>query len=550
MANLDAKLDGNSRRKALAALAGLGGAAGVLLSSKEAMAAQIGSKDILYVGTINELTTLNADGNAPDAVIVAGYHEPGDGGGGTFLPDPGGTDFDRGTMLPAANGSGRWIRVRNNPIITAREYGCVPEDGVDNVGRLEQALELATPLDLPVDLGGELFDIDETLIVNYVLNHLVERPRLQNGGLRYLGTGVAVQAGDWASYTQVELRDLRITTPTGSTGIHTIQALRTRFENVHVTGFDTGILIQGANSLTVQASRIMLGGTGIELKALDDNPCTDVRILDCIIAYNSGAGILAAAAPPPAAFGSAANRTVVFGCAINNQDDVGIDLDNGASWRITECSFEHNVGHHVHIRHTVPGTLQGNMIAFNQFATLAGGTTYVRLDDRVDGTVVVGNNFAATSGSKALDAAPNVERTRPFGNFTRVGDPSVRDWVEARSVTADSLQLSNVPNGGAPPVLGPSAIDDGVLAYPNVSFIRLNTGGESIHTIGAPPKVGAMLIIQSGADGLHFPHSPFVAGSDKIRVPVGGVTVGPYFGVATFIHDGSRWLLQSVSKNG
>lgn len=95
---------------------------------------------IYAIETINELTKIDPDDTG--FLQVAGYHHPGDGGGGMFRWDPkNGRQPDLGMVLKAKAKHGRWIRDYSGAI-DVRWFGA-KGDGGDATFALQSALTAA-----------------------------------------------------------------------------------------------------------------------------------------------------------------------------------------------------------------------------------------------------------------------------------------------------------------------------------------------------------------------------------------------------------------------
>ena len=103
--------------------------------------------------TVTALRAIDA-GATPDGscVFVAGYHVPGDGGGGWFVYARTSAASDNGgTVIAPAAGTGRWLRFYRDAV-TVKQFGAVGDGVADDTPALQAAIDSKAAL-VVVDQG-------------------------------------------------------------------------------------------------------------------------------------------------------------------------------------------------------------------------------------------------------------------------------------------------------------------------------------------------------------------------------------------------------------
>src|SRR5207244_2651745 len=85
---------------------------------------------VLTVRNIAELQAISANTlGTTNAVLVLGYYNPGDRGGGTFRWDSSSTKTPDGGRYLTGTGTGRWVRMLNGETANVRMWGAIAEYG-------------------------------------------------------------------------------------------------------------------------------------------------------------------------------------------------------------------------------------------------------------------------------------------------------------------------------------------------------------------------------------------------------------------------------------
>lgn len=144
-----------SRRLLLSALAPLSGFA-LLAKSQDAQAQAADDAwnidaqrpSVAAVATIRELRLYSG----PESILIcAGYHQPGDGGGGSFFFAPADTaGEDGGTLFAAEGRNGRWRRITSEGTLNVRWFGARGSGKVDDFPAFAAAQGASAQRDLPV----------------------------------------------------------------------------------------------------------------------------------------------------------------------------------------------------------------------------------------------------------------------------------------------------------------------------------------------------------------------------------------------------------------
>lgn len=92
------------------------------------------------------------DPQSRDVMFVAGYHRPGDGGGGLFVGDGEATRKNSGTVIAPHEGreEGRWVRWRPSEQYNIRAFGAHPD-------RDDNAREIQACFDAAAEEGGTVY---------------------------------------------------------------------------------------------------------------------------------------------------------------------------------------------------------------------------------------------------------------------------------------------------------------------------------------------------------------------------------------------------------
>jgi hypothetical protein len=138
-----------TQRRNVVALAAL---ATMLSASARGQSPKGGS--VAAVQTIRGLQDLAPDG-AEAIAVVAGYHEPGDGGGGLFVWRPDATaKADGGLVISPSqtDRTGRWRRVHDGPI-NVRMFGAQGDGKADDTAAIQAAIDAAAGAEVRIPAG-------------------------------------------------------------------------------------------------------------------------------------------------------------------------------------------------------------------------------------------------------------------------------------------------------------------------------------------------------------------------------------------------------------
>jgi hypothetical protein len=138
--------------------------------------------------TTTAVRTIRDLDNPPSAeaetiALVAGYHAPGDGGGGMFIWQSGATDRpDGGLVIGPVRGDlpGRWRRVHDGPI-DVRMFGARGDGKADDTSAIQAAIDAATGARVHIPAG--------TWLVTRTL-HFRSPPGDHSTGLKLIGEGM------------------------------------------------------------------------------------------------------------------------------------------------------------------------------------------------------------------------------------------------------------------------------------------------------------------------------------------------------------------------
>jgi hypothetical protein len=135
------------------------------------------------IGAVATALDLNSRRPATDGAIVAaaGYHTPGDGGGGLFVWQASSEDKpDRGLLFGNAEQAGRWRRVHDGPI-NVRMFGARGDGRSDDTAAIQAAIDAAAGAELRIPAGHWL--------VNRTLRFRTP-PDRHSPGLKIAGDGM------------------------------------------------------------------------------------------------------------------------------------------------------------------------------------------------------------------------------------------------------------------------------------------------------------------------------------------------------------------------
>lgn len=144
-----------SRRLLLSALAPLSGLA-LLARNQDARAQQIDAakgelQNRSSVGAVWTVRELRLYLGAAPVVICSGYHEPGDGGGGSFFWAPNdAAPEDGGTVFASEGRDGRWRRITTEGTLNVRWFGARGTGKADDFRAFAAAQAVAVQRGLPV----------------------------------------------------------------------------------------------------------------------------------------------------------------------------------------------------------------------------------------------------------------------------------------------------------------------------------------------------------------------------------------------------------------
>jgi hypothetical protein len=172
-----------TQRRNIVALAAL---ATMLSASARGQSPKAGA--LAAVKTIRELQDL-APGVAEMVVVVAGYHAPGDGGGGLFVWQSDSTArADGGLVLgpPQADRPGRWCRVHDGPI-NVRMFGARGDGKADDTAAIQAAIDAAAGAEVRIPAG--------TWLITRTLQFRSPAGR-HSTGLKLLGDGMGATVLD------------------------------------------------------------------------------------------------------------------------------------------------------------------------------------------------------------------------------------------------------------------------------------------------------------------------------------------------------------------
>jgi hypothetical protein len=159
----------------LAALSAVLAASGGRAQSSEA-------PQLRPVRTVHDLQELRPD--TPDMLaVVAGFHTPGDGGGGLFVWRSGLADKpDGGTVIGSEDATvpGRWCRVHDGPL-NVRMFGAAGDGKTDDTAAIQAAMDAAAGAELRIPAG--------TWLVSRTL-HFRSPAGRHSTGLKLVGDGM------------------------------------------------------------------------------------------------------------------------------------------------------------------------------------------------------------------------------------------------------------------------------------------------------------------------------------------------------------------------
>jgi hypothetical protein len=117
--------------------------------------------------TVPTIEALRAEPlRAGDVVFVAGYHQPGDGGGGLFYGDEDAACQRSGMAIPPEDGGGkgRWIRWQSSEEYDIRAFGAHP-DQEDNASAIQDCLDTAADSGGTVHVPAGEYQVSRPLVM-------------------------------------------------------------------------------------------------------------------------------------------------------------------------------------------------------------------------------------------------------------------------------------------------------------------------------------------------------------------------------------------------
>lgn len=120
---------------------------------------------LLYVNTYAELRAIpSADRYDQQRMLMAGYYEAGDGGGGEFIYlAASAATHNGGTIIAPASGTGRWLRVYSGPV-NVQWFGAIPNGSRTVTTALQAALNLTGHIQIPY--SAQNYIIDDVLLIS------------------------------------------------------------------------------------------------------------------------------------------------------------------------------------------------------------------------------------------------------------------------------------------------------------------------------------------------------------------------------------------------
>jgi len=145
-------------RRSFIETASMGAAASQLLASLEEPAS---------FRSVPTVQALRDEGPTSGAVVfVAGYHRPGDGGGGLFVGNEDAAQADGGTAIAPTGetGTGRWLRWRPSGQYDVRDFGAHP-DREDNADAIQACFDAAAEEGRTVRIPPGVYRVSRPIVM-------------------------------------------------------------------------------------------------------------------------------------------------------------------------------------------------------------------------------------------------------------------------------------------------------------------------------------------------------------------------------------------------
>ena len=209
------------------------------------------TRGVLYPDTIADLRAATPPSGPRARAFIAGYHSPGDGGGGTFYWDASASEPDNnGTVISPSSSPamGRWKRLVDGPL-SVHWFGARGQPPIDDEPAISATVAAAGPGGIVTFMPATTYRINST--VTFDCN--VEG---RGATIEYEGANTAIEIPEGV-FRNIWLPHVVKTTKAWSAGNHAgdVGVRITNLKVSHVTipqvrEFSTGILCEGNGALT------------------------------------------------------------------------------------------------------------------------------------------------------------------------------------------------------------------------------------------------------------------------------------------------------------
>lgn len=234
------------------------------------------------------------------SVIMLGYAEPGDGGGGRFIYDATSTaGDDGGTVIAPNGGGGRWIRTITSGLYSVLWFGAVNNAFVDSSAAVLSTIRAVET----VTQGVVYFPTGNYRISRNQIATTGSNLYLQGSGSGAVFINVIGTTGDAITFTgggRVGIRDLTIqqfdqTQTAGAlvrfTGCQQIEGLNLNlldgFGALRLDGCLDAFFLNVFGEAGVSWSGYKAGSYSLKMTALGIQPCSNVRFSNCTFRGNT-----------------------------------------------------------------------------------------------------------------------------------------------------------------------------------------------------------------------------------------------------------------------
>lgn len=400
------------------------------------------------------LTGSDSSPTSQPVAVVGGYYAPNDGGGGLFYWDASSStgDNDGTIIVPTGSSTGRWMRMFSDEL-NVRWFGAKGDSTTDDTAALQAALTAAAmAAATSAGQGGQVLlpnGIYKTTSELAVPAGVVLRgcgrktPGASNATeiiVAHNGKAISIQNGPvtTTNYGNASIRDLTVTADPSSSpsmGAHLISVAYCSIADCVFTGFDNGVVLDGAEICQVERCGFEGCGVGIYL--------------------TNGATFMPGQVP------TSTNVIAIRDCQFNG-GQVGI-VDDGGGVRDTRgCNFNANATWSIYMAGASATLIEAcdfesapihfDYRSYSDAAVQVGGSTAVtfracyslRLDCVAAGALELFDNFFSTP---AVAGGINVYSITARGNSGLVID----HWPTAGAIGAyGGLETARVMNGSAP----------------------------------------------------------------------------------------------------